>query len=83
MTYREELEELRLEILSFSEKYSIKCVENAALEEKLHLANGKLRHFQQMQQLELRWEQRREEKPHCFTILQFFPPSEINNFVRI
>ncbi|KPU73013.1 uncharacterized protein Dana_GF15007, isoform B [Drosophila ananassae] len=50
----EELEELRLEILSFSEKYSIKCVENAALEEKLHLANSKLRHFQQMQQLELR-----------------------------
>ncbi|XP_064539041.1 protein outspread isoform X2 [Drosophila montana] len=50
----EELDELRLEILSFSEKYSIKCVENAALEEKLHLANGKLRHFQQMQQLELR-----------------------------
>ncbi|XP_062122740.1 protein outspread isoform X2 [Drosophila sulfurigaster albostrigata] len=53
----EELDELRLEILSFSEKYSIKCVENAALEEKLHLANGKLRHFQQMQQLELRNQQ--------------------------
>ncbi|XP_034668836.1 protein outspread isoform X1 [Drosophila subobscura] len=50
----EELEELRLEILSFSEKYSIKCVENAALEEQLHLANSRLRHFQQMQQLELR-----------------------------
>ncbi|XP_002066455.3 protein outspread isoform X2 [Drosophila willistoni] len=50
----EELEELRLEILSFSDKYTIKCVENAALEEKLDLANGKLRHFQQMQQLELR-----------------------------
>ncbi|XP_034475013.1 protein outspread isoform X2 [Drosophila innubila] len=53
----EELDELRLEILSFSEKYSIKCVENAALEEKLHMANGKLRHFQQMQQLELRNQQ--------------------------
>ncbi|KAH8251435.1 hypothetical protein KR032_011890 [Drosophila birchii] len=53
----EDLEELRLEILSFSEKYSIKCVENAALEEKLHLANSKLRHFQQMQQLELRNQQ--------------------------
>lgn len=52
--FREDLEELRLEILSFSEKYSIKCVENAALEEKLHMANSKLRHFQQMQQLELR-----------------------------
>ncbi|XP_017044017.2 LOW QUALITY PROTEIN: protein outspread [Drosophila ficusphila] len=50
----EDLGELRLEILSFSEKYSIKCVENAALEEKLHMANSKLRHFQQMQQLELR-----------------------------
>lgn len=52
--YREELEELRQEILSFSEKYSIKCVENAALEEKLRVANQKLKHFQQMQQLELR-----------------------------
>uniref|UniRef100_A0A1A9ZVY4 PH domain-containing protein n=1 Tax=Glossina pallidipes TaxID=7398 RepID=A0A1A9ZVY4_GLOPL len=50
----EELEELRQEILSFSEKYSIKCVENAALEEKLRVANQKLKHFQQMQQLELR-----------------------------
>ncbi|KAH8410002.1 hypothetical protein KR009_004013 [Drosophila setifemur] len=53
----EELEDLRLEILSFSEKYSIKCVENAALEEKLHMAHSKLRHFQQMQQLELRHKQ--------------------------
>ncbi|XP_055905658.1 protein outspread isoform X2 [Eupeodes corollae] len=50
----EELEELRQEILSFSEKYSIKCVENAALEEKLRSANQKLKHFQQMQQIELR-----------------------------
>ncbi|KQS70208.1 protein outspread isoform X2 [Drosophila erecta] len=50
----EDLGELRMEILAFSEKYSIKCVENAALEEKLHMANSKLRHFQQMQQLELR-----------------------------
>ncbi|XP_055379312.1 protein outspread isoform X2 [Condylostylus longicornis] len=50
----EELEELREEILSFSEKYSIKCVENAALEEKLRAANQKLKHLQQMQQLELR-----------------------------
>lgn len=53
--YREELEELRQEILSFSEKYSIKCVENAALEEKLRSANQKLKNFQQMQQLELRF----------------------------
>lgn len=45
-----------MEILAFSEKYSIKCVENAALEEKLHMANSKLRHFQQMQQLELRYD---------------------------
>ncbi|XP_073823745.1 myosin phosphatase Rho interacting protein outspread isoform X2 [Musca autumnalis] len=50
----EELEELRQEILSFSEKYSIKCVENAALEEKLRAANKRLKHYQQMQQLELR-----------------------------
>ncbi|XP_058986095.1 uncharacterized protein LOC101894352 isoform X2 [Musca domestica] len=50
----EELEELRQEILSFSEKYSTKCVENAALEEKLRAANQKLKHYQQMQQLELR-----------------------------
>ncbi|CAD7085941.1 unnamed protein product [Hermetia illucens] len=53
----EELDELRQEILSFSEKYSIKCVENATLEERLRVANQKLRQFQQMQQLELRNQQ--------------------------
>ncbi|XP_028896188.2 protein outspread isoform X2 [Zeugodacus cucurbitae] len=50
----EELEELRQEILSFSEKFSIKCVENASLEEKLRNTTQKLKHLQQMQQLELR-----------------------------
>ncbi|XP_039952095.1 protein outspread isoform X2 [Bactrocera tryoni] len=50
----EELEELRQEILSFSEKFSIKCVENASLEEKLRSTTQKLKHLQQMQQLELR-----------------------------
>ncbi|XP_067621685.1 protein outspread isoform X2 [Eurosta solidaginis] len=50
----EELEELRREILSFSEKFSIKCVENATLEEKLRNTTQKLKHLQQMQQLELR-----------------------------
>ncbi|XP_053957932.1 protein outspread [Anastrepha ludens] len=50
----EELEELRREILSFSEKFSIKCVENASLEEKLRSTTQKLKHLQQMQQLELR-----------------------------
>ena len=53
---REELDEVREEILSLSEKYSIKCVEAASLEEKCRLATHQLKHFQQhVQQLETRY----------------------------
>lgn len=36
------MEEIKREILSLSEKYSIKCVESAALEEELRAANNQL-----------------------------------------
>lgn len=36
------MEEIRREILSLSEKYSIKCVESAALEERLATATAQL-----------------------------------------
>lgn len=53
---REELDEVREEILSLSEKYSIKCVEAASLEEKCRLATHQLKHYQQhVQQLETRY----------------------------
>lgn len=41
------MEEIKKEILSLSEKYSIKCVESAALEEELRVANGQLAQAQQ------------------------------------
>lgn len=40
--YRIEMEEIRREILSLSEKYSVKCVESAALEERLNAATSQL-----------------------------------------
>lgn len=48
--YKEEkeLEEVRQEILSLSEKYSQKCVEAISLEEKLRNCQQKLRHTQQI-----------------------------------
>lgn len=48
--YREEkeLEEVRQEILSLSEKYSQKCVEVISLEEKWRNSQQKLRHAQQV-----------------------------------
>lgn len=48
--YKEEkeLEEVRQEILSLSEKYSQKCVEAISLEEKLRNSQQKLRHTQQV-----------------------------------
>ncbi|KAG4072582.1 hypothetical protein HA402_004671 [Bradysia odoriphaga] len=56
----EELDEVREEILSLSEKYSIKCVEAASLEEKCRIATHQLKHFQQhVQQLETRNKQLR------------------------
>ncbi|XP_049830062.1 protein outspread isoform X1 [Schistocerca gregaria] len=42
-----EMEEIKKEILSLSEKYSIKCVESAALEEQLSVANKQLAEAQQ------------------------------------
>jgi hypothetical protein len=43
-----ELDEVRQEILSLSEKYSFKCVEAISLEEKLRNVQQKLRHAQQI-----------------------------------
>lgn len=50
--YKEEkeLEEVRQEILSLSEKYSQKCVEAISLEEKLRNSQQKLRQAQQIVQ---------------------------------
>lgn len=42
LLFRAEMEEIKREILSLSEKYSIKCVESAALEEELRNANNQL-----------------------------------------
>lgn len=36
------MEEIKREILSLSEKYSVKCVESAALEEELRITNNQL-----------------------------------------
>lgn len=53
--FREELDEVREEILSLSEKYSIKCVEAATLEEKCRVASLQIKYYQQhVQQLEAR-----------------------------
>lgn len=53
---RQELEEVRQEILSLSEKYSYKCVETASLEEKLKSATHQAKQSQQMvQKLEQRF----------------------------
>lgn len=41
------MEEIKKEILSLSEKYSIKCVESANLEEELKSANSQLAQAQQ------------------------------------
>jgi myosin phosphatase Rho-interacting protein len=38
------MEEIKREILSLSEKYSVKCVESAALEERLAAATQQLSH---------------------------------------
>lgn len=42
-----ELQEIRQEILSLSEKYSMKCVETISLEEKLRVTEQKLKQIQQ------------------------------------
>lgn len=41
------MEEIKKEILSLSEKYSVKCVESANLEEELKSANSQLAQAQQ------------------------------------
>ncbi|GBP17123.1 Protein outspread [Eumeta japonica] len=45
--HQQEMEEIKREILSLSEKYSVKCVESAALEERLAAATAQLAHAQQ------------------------------------
>lgn len=47
LNFRAEMEEIKKEILSLSEKYSIKCVESANLEEELKTANSQLAQAQQ------------------------------------
>lgn len=47
LNFRAEMEEIKKEILSLSEKYSIKCVESANLEEELKSANTQLAQAQQ------------------------------------
>ncbi|XP_053625354.1 protein outspread isoform X2 [Plodia interpunctella] len=42
--HQQEMEEIKREILSLSEKYSVKCVESAALEERLASATAQLAH---------------------------------------
>lgn len=42
--FRQEMEEIKREILSLSEKYSVKCVESASLEERLAAASSQLAH---------------------------------------
>ncbi|XP_055547516.1 protein outspread isoform X2 [Wyeomyia smithii] len=63
LAYKEkeqELEDVRQEILSLSEKYSMKCVETASLEEKLRIASQQLKYSQQhIQQLDVRNKQLR------------------------
>lgn len=49
------MEEIKKEILSLSEKYSVKCVESAALEEKLSVTTKQLEEAQQhIEQLDAR-----------------------------
>lgn len=50
------MEEIKQEILSLSEKYSIKCVESAALEEELQRVTSQLAQAQQhIMQLDARF----------------------------
>ncbi|XP_054268632.1 protein outspread isoform X2 [Macrosteles quadrilineatus] len=45
--HEQEMEEIKQEILSLSEKYSVKCVESSRLEEQLRAANEQLAQAQQ------------------------------------
>jgi len=58
--FREEMEEIKQEILSLSAKYSSKCVESAALEEKVGNLSKQLAQAQQhIMQLDARNKQLR------------------------
>ncbi|XP_077291879.1 myosin phosphatase Rho interacting protein outspread [Arctopsyche grandis] len=59
--HQEEMEEIKQEILSLSEKYSVKCVESAALEEKLSKVTQQL--TQAQMQLDARNKQLRAHIP--------------------
>lgn len=60
LLYREEMEEIKQEILSLSAKYSSKCVESAALEEKVGNLSKQLAQAQQhIMQLDARNKQLR------------------------
>lgn len=60
MVCREEMEEIKQEILSLSAKYSSKCVESAALEEKVGSLTKQLAQAQQhIMQLDVRNKQLR------------------------
>lgn len=53
--FRAEMKEIKQEILSLSERYSVKCVESASLEEQLEIVNRQLVQAQQhIQQLDSR-----------------------------
>ncbi|XP_061383300.1 protein outspread isoform X3 [Danaus plexippus] len=58
--HQQEMEEIKREILSLSEKYSVKCVESAALEERLAATAAQLAHaHQHIMQLDARNKQLR------------------------
>ncbi|CAG9585064.1 unnamed protein product [Danaus chrysippus] len=58
--HQQEMEEIKREILSLSEKYSVKCVESAALEERLATTAAQLAHaHQHIMQLDARNKQLR------------------------
>lgn len=60
LPFREEMEEIKQEILSLSSKYSSKCVESAALEEKVGSLTKQVNQAQQhIKQLDARNKQLR------------------------
>lgn len=78
LNFRAEMEEIKKEILSLSDKYSIKCVESANLEEELKSANSQLAQAQQqIIQLDSRYCYRRPVKfpadicHRCFVSFNF------------
>lgn len=79
------MEEIKKEILSLSDKYSIKCVESANLEEELKSANSQLAQAQQqIMQLDSRYctviGKIPVELPTPVLFLLSWPISWFNNF---